>query len=344
MNIPVVVISDNKLSFAVGTLFVNLMETKSQDTFYELNVIFAPDVSDDNIARVKSIEQMYKGNCSINIIKMDSRFDNIKNETHYIANACAYKMCLAELFPQYDKVIYLDTDIIVFEDLQELYEYDVADNYIAGVFSEEHYYIRTDLPKLLQIPDLTGYVNAGILVFNLSKIRQDNIEPKLHALIGSFKDSVDQHIFNKVCYGKIMLLPKKWNVCQSSEPLLDSPAALIAMTEKTRKEIFDNPAIYHYTDPRKPWLFYNLKYSIIWQRYYKKSPFADKKLTLRFSERSVCNTKFIMQLNNKKNKEKYLMHKILYIITHLQYFKVRMQKYQERINFVESYYIKTIGG
>ena len=169
MKIPVVAISDNKLAFALATLFVNLMEVKDKETFYELNAVVSPDFSEDNIVKLKSIERQYK-DCSVRVVVMDHRFDNIKNQTGYIANACAYKMCLSEIFPEYHKVLYLDTDLLIFRDLCELYKTDMGENYIAGVFSLDHYLQRRELKELLQIPDLLTYVNAGMLLVTLALI------------------------------------------------------------------------------------------------------------------------------------------------------------------------------
>lgn len=278
-KVPIVAISDNKLAFALATLFISLLETKNNDTFYELNALVSPDFSQDNIDKIKSIEDTYKNQCSINIIVMDNRFDNIKNGTGRISNACAYKFSISEMFPHYDKVIYLDTDILVFEDLNEMYNIDIGDNYIGGVYSFRRWLINKSLIKRLDIPDLFQYVQAGVLIFNLSKIREDNIIPKCLKLIGSFFDSVDQHIFNKVCYGHIKLIPPKYNVCIGQDELFfnKSEIAFYAYRLKDIEEAC-SPVIYHYARPTKPWNTSKVKYSSVWYRYYSKSPYKDEKL------------------------------------------------------------------
>ena len=275
VTIPIAAISDGKQIFALGTLFTNLLLTAKSDTFYELNAILAPDVSPGNIERLKKLEKEYSGKCRINVVKMDNRFDNIPNDTDHIANACAYKLCLGEVLPQYEKIIYLDSDIIVFQDLQEMFSIDLEDNYIAGVFSPGHYLYRRDLINKLGIPDLNQYVNAGILIFNLKKIRQDKLEKKLCSFIGQFNDSIDQHIFNKVCYDKIKLIPFKYNVNQTYLPLFKSDDIEAFITKKEASEIINNPVIFHYTGNQKPWQYCNLRYSFQWHQYFRQSPFAD---------------------------------------------------------------------
>lgn len=304
-HIPVVAISDNKLSFAVGALFVNLLETKDKTTFYELIAVLSPDVTKQNIDKIKQVQKLYPNDCSVKIIQMDSRFDKIPNKTGYIANACAYKMCLAEILPEYKKVVYLDTDIIVFGDLSEFYDTDMEDAYIGGVNSVYHYLYRRELLERLKVPDLSYYINAGVMVMNLDKIRKDKIQPKLTKLIGTYNDSVDQHIFNRVCYGHIKLVPQTYNTNKTHENIYESSLALICMSMQELVDLKQNPMIYHYTGPQKPWRYFDLRYSAVWLRYYKKSPFGDKNLDLisqKEEAERLAQERASIEMQNKKRK------------------------------------------
>ena len=303
-HIPVVAISDNKLSFAVGALFVNLLETKDKTTFYELVAVLSPDVTKENIDKIKQVQKLYPNDCSVKIIQMDSRFDAIPNKTGYIANACAYKMCLGEILPEYKKVVYLDTDIIVFGDLSELYDTDMDDAYIAGVHSLFHYLYRRHFPERLQIADMACYINAGIMVMNLDKIRNDKIQTKLTKLIGTYNDSVDQHIFNRVCYGHIKLVSPVYNTNRTHEWLYEHPEIFIGLTPQQVIEVKEHPMIYHYTGPQKPWRYFDLRYSAVWLRYYKKSPFGDKNLDLisqKEEAERLAKERALLEMQNNKS-------------------------------------------
>ena len=87
---------------------------------------------------------------------------------------------LASIVPQYKKMLYLDVDIIVNTDLSELYDVNLEGNYYGGV-RHPTYYLGNwgGHCKLLDIPDLHSYINAGVLLINLEKIREDNLEPIL---------------------------------------------------------------------------------------------------------------------------------------------------------------------
>lgn len=271
-HIPIVVISDERQAFAVATAFINLLEVKKTGTFYDLYAIVSPDFGAENKAKIKSIQNDYEA-CAIHLIEADNRFDNIKNKTTYISNACAYKFCLAEFLPKLNKVLYLDTDIVVFDDLTALYDIDIKDNYIGGVFSFAHL-LQAGLRERLNVSDMLSYVNAGVMLVNLKQIRKDNIINQCVKLIGSYDDSVDQHIYNKVCFGHIALIAPKYNVTHSNEPFYKQEIALTAFTQKEVIET-QNPVIYHYTGPNKPWNAAGLKYGLIWLRYCKKSPYWD---------------------------------------------------------------------
>ena len=313
-HVPIVTISDNKLCFAVGTLFTNLVKVKDKTTFYDFFAVLAPDTAQENIDKIRKVAEMWPDDCSITIIKMDNRFDDIENKTGYIANACAYKMCLAEILEHLDKIIYLDTDILVFDDLLDLYNTDLTDAYIAGIPSLEHYLTRRDLAQKLNIPNMAQYINAGVMVMNLAKLRSDNIEPKLQKLIGTYSDSVDQHIFNRVCYGHIKLLPPWFNVFQSAEYMYNTSTALVEMSPADLQHVREHPTIYHYTDKMKPWLFFNLKYHLIWFHFFEQSPFSDVALSFRFYPHSICNCPLLSQLYAPRNKKDVKWYKKLFSI------------------------------
>ena len=322
--VPIAIISDNKIAFSVATLIINILKICDEKTFYEINVVVTSDFTEENIDKIKSTEDSNR--CSINIIKMDDRFEDAKNGTGYISNAAAFRFCFGELFPQYSKILYLDTDIIVFEDLYELYSIDLGNNYIAGVFSLGHYLNRRDLAEMLFIPDLSNYVNSGVLLFNLEKIRENNIDAQLQSLVGTYKDSVDQHIFNRVCYGHIKKVHPKYNVTQTNINYYNSDIATIAYTYDDVKDAFEHPIIYHYTGPFKPWNSYNLKYHLIWYEYYKETPYGAEPLIFKVCPYGLGIKKTV----NKTKKRKYLCYKFLYNVLHIKFkfLKKKNMKYE----------------
>lgn len=302
-NIPIVVMTDNNLAFAVATLFINLLETKNKDSFYDLNVLITPDFETEHIKNIKSIENKYLNHCKINFVKNDGRFKNITNNSTHIGTTAAYLFCIPEIFHKYDKIIYLDTDLLIFNDLSELFNIDLKDNYTGGVLSIAHYLKEQYYCNHIPIPNMMFYINCGVQLMNLKKIREDSLYDKWIQLIGKYSDSVNQHIINKTCFGHIKLLPFKWNVTQSNEDVYTSNKALLAMTHSEAEQAYKNPAIYHYTNIWKPWKYRDIKYAFIWRQYYNKTDYAKNPLNLT-SKYEQLNQKlsFIEKIFSIKNR------------------------------------------
>ena len=116
---------------------------------------------------IKEIYEKYK----LNTIQVNNRFTNVT----------LYRLILPDIV-DYDKIIYLDVDLIVIGDISELYNIDLGDNYIGAVldlgietYTQSHKNIYK-VPALYNI-DFKKYFNAGILDLNLNKLRsqKDNI-------------------------------------------------------------------------------------------------------------------------------------------------------------------------
>src|SRR5699024_3228667 len=108
---------------------------------------------------------------------MRDKFKNAKSSIAHISVVTYYRLALPNLLPQYDKLIWLDGDTIVCRDLSCLFNTDMGNNYIAGVLAP---YVAQDAnyAKILGIPNMKTYVNAGVLLWNLDLMRQNNLEQK----------------------------------------------------------------------------------------------------------------------------------------------------------------------
>lgn len=116
------------------------------------------------------------------------------------------RVAVCHLLPDLDRILYLDVDTIVDGDIGELFEMDLKDNYFAGV--EETY---------RKFP-MQHYYNAGVLVFNLEKMRDGKADEIIRRLNRQGMKFVEQDCLNLHCEGKILPLPSKFNVCRMSDP------------------------------------------------------------------------------------------------------------------------------
>ena len=87
-----------------------------------------------------------------------------------------YRMFIPEVLDSLSKVIYLDCDIIVNLDLQELWAIDMGGKSIAGAFDEVHEQAKLYLARKLQLRfsgiKPADYINSGVVVMDLQRIRE----------------------------------------------------------------------------------------------------------------------------------------------------------------------------
>ena len=198
-------------------------------------------LEDDNISDVKYLDKIQsKFNIEIEIINTNNILNNYLHElspnrdTEY-SNLCFTRLILADYINE-DKIIYLDTDTIVRRDISRLWDIDITDYYVAGV--KDYGVYDNDYIYTL---NLTGkYINSGVVLFNLKKIREDNIIPKWFEIANSRKLLYpDQDTLNIVCTDKELYIPSMYNFINN-----------------VTLEVLNKPLtkIFHYAGPKEQWL------------------------------------------------------------------------------------------
>lgn len=83
---------------------------------------------------------------------------------------------IIDIFPNYDKVLYLDDDILINGDLSELFETDLKNTYAVVVRSIDAE-LFIDWRKSHENDNLNveKYFNSGVMLLNLKKIREKQI-------------------------------------------------------------------------------------------------------------------------------------------------------------------------
>lgn len=132
-------------------------------------------------------------------------------------NHMAYgRFFLAELLPDTDRVIYLDSDLVVQTDLGALWNVDLRQSPVGGVSRGT---FRTALESTvcgrLGIPLDTPYFNSGVLLLDLARWRETNLKDELVQFTvdnPACVFSADQSSLNLVCHDRFALLPDKYNM------------------------------------------------------------------------------------------------------------------------------------
>lgn len=266
--IPLMFCLDNNYAIPAGVAFYSLLEHAHTDYVYKLYVLHS-DISVYNQNILQETVAMF-ANAELECIDMKNKFSDLFEQTnrkgHY-SKEMFYKFVAPSLFPQYNKIIISDVDVVFKSDISstffEIYEND--DVYFAahkgpvlkGSFLErffENYsnnWDKTDISKL--------YYNACYMVFNLKKMRLDNIEQQCidFAIANTHRiRQPEQDTLNYICYPKIKELPLETVVCTYVYDLYTSAEDFKNDLYYTKDELhyaFAHPVQLHYASAIKPW-------------------------------------------------------------------------------------------
>ena len=194
-----------------------------------------------------------------------------------------YRLIIPEYFPAYDKVLYLDSDLIVLDDVAKLYDTDIGDNYIGGAIDICHAGAVNGFHKDLQkyyekfsLKNIYTLINAGVLLMNCKQLRKDFTAKYLldFASHGKFRFQ-DQDLLNLLCEGKTYYFGSEWNFfgdpAQSYRGYVRTfaPQPLLAEYMKAKDDI----RILHYAGNEKPWLYPQSEYAFYFWMYIRETPY-----------------------------------------------------------------------
>lgn len=274
--IPIGMISDNNFIMPTSVAIVSMIKNKNIDTIYEIYVLMA-ECSEESKSKISQLDNMSE-DCNIHLIEVGlDKYRDFKQLAH-ISIACLLKFDLCDLIPGYDKILYLDGDIIVRKDLWELYDTDLEGKYAGAV-------------KEIQCIDTKrSNINAGIMLFNAKRIRDEKLSQKLFEARKSLGDraSMDQQTFNIVTECDYLFLPIKYNCILGC--LIEKEGGknynisdindIYHEKYKNKKQIIEDAVIYHFASGNKPWKYTLNTGAKEWYVYYQESPCFDSSFKL----------------------------------------------------------------
>ena len=182
-----------------------LMNTNKSKTFIIFHILCSPEIGLSTLSILKTIINRHSTNLELILYDMGNNFMNLKH-TRSTQNTF-YKLLLPIMINS-DRIIHLDADTLTFKDLSDMYESDFKDNYILGTWGYYYfdlYYIGIKPYK---------YINAGVILLNLEKIRKNQ---KYYELINKTNNDKylrhDGHtVLNNILYPEIGDLSYKYKI------------------------------------------------------------------------------------------------------------------------------------
>jgi lipopolysaccharide biosynthesis glycosyltransferase len=181
----------------------------------------------------------------------------------YYSAATYYRIFIGSLFPQYEKALYLDADVIFTGDVSLLYEAEIGDNLVGAVREDVMAMEKVfgDYARVVVGVPAEQYFNAGILLLNLKEYRAHSLEKRFISLLRRRKFAVaqDQDYLNVLCRGRVHFFDPSWNHTAVKGALNDGK----------------KPNIVHYKMDWKPWHYDGVLFEELFWEYADACAFAE---------------------------------------------------------------------
>lgn len=247
----IVCIADEAYAQHTAVMLTSLFSTNPDKTFRVFLMTYI--MSSETKKRLEEV--MKKRHGELHILEddyADSGINALKAETTNKAwNPIMYlKLLIPQKLPtDVERFLFLDVDMVINHDIDELYRTDLQGNIVAAC---DDYKFQAAHRLRLGLKDDELYVNSGVMVIDLKAWREKEKQCPMIDFLASYRNVLnnDQDGFAIYFRGQIMLLPNRWNVTTfyfEQEPRI-MPQYLPEVDE-----LRWNPYIIHFCEPIKPW-------------------------------------------------------------------------------------------
>ncbi|MBQ7699528.1 MAG: 1-acyl-sn-glycerol-3-phosphate acyltransferase [Clostridia bacterium] len=182
----------------------------------------------------------------------------------YYSKTTYYRLYIAELYPEYSKVIYIDSDTVVQGDISELYNTDIGDCFV-GACHEQAMVQTEEFGKYVESVvgiNRHNFFNAGLLLINCDEFRAHLVLDKFIHYLNTYNFVVtqDEDYLNLICKDHVYWLDQRWNTEVFGEiPYPPEEAKMI-----------------HYIMVNKPWHYDDCRMGDIFWAYAKETAVYDE--------------------------------------------------------------------
>ena len=259
-EIPIFTATDDNYVPFVAVTLESMLANASKDYKYTIKIL-TTSVSDENIAKIKKYENE---DVSIEFVDLKKVLEEVGLRLHtciYYTQTTYYRLFISSMYPQYDKVLYIDCDVVVTGDISKLYNINIGNN-LVGATTDQFVMslpkIQPYMTKCLGLDNVSDYFNAGVLIMNLDQFRKQKFEEKFVDLLAKYKFVVqDQDYLNVLCKDQVHYINGSWDVMPCEEKFALNKCNLI-----------------HYNLIWKPWHAETPYGDIFWE-YVDKTEYKD---------------------------------------------------------------------
>ncbi len=268
-KIPIFFAVDDEYVPFLAVALQSLVENSKKENYYLIKILYT-NITDENQEKIKKYESE---NINIEFVCLSYYINKVKDKLYtrdYYSKTTYFRLFIPDLYPQFDKVLYLDSDIVILSDIADLYNVDMGDNLLAAVPDDVIQTIevfREYAEKVVGVATYKNYFNAGILLMNLDELRKFKFQEKFLYLLEKVKFSVaqDQDYLNRLCKGRVKLLENTWDRMPIGGDIINR----------------DELHLIHYNLAFKPWHFEDILYKEYFWQYAEKTEYFDKILEIK---------------------------------------------------------------
>ena len=270
-EIPIFFAVDDGYCPFLAVAIQSMIDNSSPENHYSIKVLNT-DISRENKNKILKYK---RENISIEFVDLNYYIRKVKDKLYtrdYYSKTTYFRLFIPNLYPQYDKVLYLDSDIVILDDIANLFDTDLGDNLVAAAPDDViqfHPVFQTYAEKVVGVADYHRYFNAGVLLMNLHQLRRFKFQEKFVYLLDKIKFSVaqDQDYLNRLCKGRVKLVDRTWNRMPIEDPKIKA----------------EDVKLVHYNLAFKPWHFEDILYKEFFWMYAQETEYFDQIQDIRVS-------------------------------------------------------------
>ncbi len=247
-SIEIGLCTDDKYALGCGVCVTSIFENNKNN---KIRIhILTDGLSDKNQKRFQKTAKKYEQDIEIHIVE-SSIFNELPTSSWHKQQAYYRFLFHSILDSHITKLIYLDCDIIVTNDIKELWDMNIRSFACAMAWDQN----GDDITQQNRIEVYDTYANSGVMLMNLNYWREHNVTHLCMQYLKDFPERClwkDQDAINAILHEKRLWFPIKYNVQQGLYVSLDR----LRLHKEKHKEIIDatnDPCIIHYSNYVKPW-------------------------------------------------------------------------------------------
>ncbi len=236
----------------------SLMENANKDNFYKIYILN----TGVSCKMKEEAEELSFDNFEVMFVDIRGQVEMTSKSLplrDYYSKTTYFRLYIADLYPEYDKAIYIDSDTVVLGDISKFYDINIGDNYVGACL--EQAMVQTEVygnyvEKVMGI-DRNKYFNAGVLLINCKAFRENKVLEQFLSLLGvySFVVTQDEDYLNVICKDKVHFISSAWNT---------EVYGKLPVPE-------DEIKIIHYIMVAKPWHFHDCRLKEYFWKYAEKT-------------------------------------------------------------------------